>query len=164
MKRNVVAITAGMLMFGLALTGCSSSEPTSQNTPEPSVTPTETVEPTETPQGRFMGQCLDIGIEYSLLMETLSLSNESKWAAAVEKTATFFGSDSDMMAVVVGEDSYESELVKKARGATRTLQYALKQPNSAGSPLVTASLDLVDENYQEFKDVCSIEIGDAIWW
>ena len=164
MKRNVLAITAVILVSGLALTGCSSSEPTSQNTPEPSVTPTETAEPTETPQGRFMGQCLDIGIEYSLLMETLSLSNESQWPAAVEKTATFFGSDADMMAVVVGDDTYESELVKEARGATRTLQYALKQPNSAGSPLVTSSLDLVDENYQEFKDVCSIEIGDAIWW
>lgn len=147
----------------LGLSGCS-SEPQSQSTPEATVSPSQTADPTETPQGSFQGKCLDIGIEYSLLMETLTLSNESQWPAAVEKTATFFGSDSDMMAVVIGDDSYESELVKKARGATRTLQYALKQPNSAGSPLVTASLNLVNENYQEFKDVCSAEIGDAIWW
>ena len=150
-----------MIVFGLALTGCSSSEPASQNTPEATATPTPTAEPTETPTGSFQGKCLDIGIEYSLLMETLNNSaKEDEWQSATEKVAKFFGSDFN--AVVIGDDAYESDLVKKARGATGGLQARLKMPYSEFYE-ISPFLDLVDENYQEFKDICSLEIGDAIW-
>ena len=161
MNRNLLSITAGILLLGFGLSGCS-TEPRAQITPKATVTPSQTAEPTETPTGSFQGKCLDIGIEYSFLMETLNNSaKEDEWQSAAYKMAKFFGSDFN--AVVIGDDPFESELVKRARGVTGGLQARLKMPYSEFYE-ISPFLDLVSENYEDFKDICRVEIGEEIWW
>ncbi len=181
MNTKLLSITAGILVLGLGLSGCS-PEPQAQNTPEPSVTPTETVEPTETPketptpsattkkpapkktvtpeppkEKAFSGQCYKMSVAFGMILPVLDdYSRQSDWVDEAQYGWGFFSNQIEPY----GRNNSEVALMAEAASGFGDLATTLRRGNYEVEGLLRA----VADNYFEIQQICELEEDSGDWW